>query len=196
MIKSGILFDSSLPTEAWSQILDLVFELALKKAWLREECGWVIYKSIQNLKAYSNGIIYAQILVDKMTAYGLAKSPEGLAIWLGTLTMFPNVALPPSVWQHENPLHRKEKTALAKVLKEASTAEPVQAEANTKLAPKTTWSSNLHFAWDIVLASLLQKNGASPENPADSITFVDFWIEVVDSESLSLSSSHALILLR
>lgn len=152
-----------------------------------------MYKSIQNLKACSNGSIYARILVDKMIAYGLAKSPEGVALWLGIQTTFPSIALPPSVWQQENPLHRKEKTTLAKVLKEASTAGPPQAEADPTITKKTTWSSNLHFAWDIVLASLLQQDDANQGSWVNSISFADFWIEVVDSESLSLPPSHSLI---
>ena len=196
IIKSGIPFNSSHATEAWSRVLDLVYELAQKKGWLREECGWILYKSIGSLKAYDNGINYAQFLIDKLNAHGLAKSPEGIALWMGIQSTFPNVILPRSVWHKQDPLHRKEKATLSNIMKDASTVGPGQAEATSKIAKNTTWSSSLHFAWDIILASLIQQDHADQEKSVKTTSFRDFWTEAVDSELLSLYFSLELILLR
>lgn len=185
MIKSGVLFSPDTKNDSWSHILDHVFELAKKKAWLREECGWILYKSIQNLKTKTHGEIYAQKLVDKFIENGLAKSPEGVATWLGIQSAFPTVSLPTSVWQHQNPLHRKEKVTLSKILKEASTAGAPQGEANGKVAQNSTWSPNLHFAWDVVLSSSLQPDIVTKAKNTEAIDFTDLWTEAVDSESLS-----------
>ena len=185
MIKSGVLFGSDTKNHAWSHILDHVFELAKKKAWLREECGWILYKSIQNLKTKTHGESYAQTLVNKFIENGLVKSPEGIATWLGIQSAFPTVSLPTSVWQNQNPLHRKEKVTLSKILKEASSAAAPQGETNSKIAQNSTWSPNLHFAWDVVLSSILQPDTVTKAKDTEAIDFTDFWTEAVDSELLS-----------
>ena len=185
MIKSGVLFGPDTKNDSWSHILDYVFELAKKKAWLREECGWILYKSIQNLKTKTHGEKYVQTLVDKFIENGLAKSPEGIAAWLGIQSAFPTVSLPTSVWEHQNPLHRKEKATLSRILKEASTVGAPQGEADRKVAQNSTWSPNLHFAWDIILSSILQPDIVTKANNTEAIDFTDFWTEAVDSESLS-----------
>ena len=185
MIKSGVLFGPGANNSSWSHILDHVFELAKKKAWLREECGWILYKSIQNLKIKTHGEIYARKLVDKFIENDLAKSPEGVATWLGIQSTFPTVSLPTSVWQHQSPLHRKEKTTLSKILKEASTGGALQGEANSKVSQNSTWSPNLHFAWDVVLSCSLQPEIVSKRKFPEAIDFKDFWTEAVDSKSFS-----------
>ena len=180
-----MLFHAKSTEDAWSQILELIFGLAQKKAWLREECGWILYKSIQNLKVQVNGSTYAQTIIDKLIANGLAKCPEGVAIWLGIQSIFPGVSLPSSVWQHESPLYRKEKASLSKILKEASTTGPLQPEANSKIAQNSSWSPNLHFAWDVVLSAILLPDSTNQSKSLKLITFADFWTEAVDSELLS-----------
>lgn len=184
-IESGVLFNAKTTKGAWSQILDLIFGLAQKKAWLREECGWILYRSIQSLKVQINGSIYAQSIIDNLVATGLAKTPEGVAIWLGIQSIIPGVSLPSSVWQRESPLHRKEKASLSKILKEASTAGPLQPEANSKIAQNSSWSPNLHFAWDVVLSAILLPDSLNQSKSLKLITFADFWTEAVDSELLS-----------
>ena len=163
---------------------------------MREECGWILYKSIGSLKTYDNGITYAQILIDKLNAHGLAKSPEGIALWTGIRSNFPSVILPRSVWHKQDPLHRKEKATLANIMKDASTVGPLQAETTSKVAKNTTWSSSLHFAWDIILASLIQQDHANQVNSVQTTNFADFWTEAVDSELLSLNLLQKLILPR
>ena len=185
VIKSGLLFGPDKNNDSWSRILDHVFELAKKKAWLREECGWILYKSIRDLKTKTHAEIYAQKLVDKFIENDLAKSPEGVATWLEIQSVFPSVSLPTSVWHHQNPLHHREKGTLAKILKDASTGGVPQGEASSKVAQNSTWSPNLHFAWSIVLSSLLRPNIATKAKIKEAIKFTDFWTEAVDSELLS-----------
>lgn len=87
---------------------------------------------------------------------------------------FPTVKLPKGVWHGDSPLHAKEARALAKVLKEV----PHSKEAGTGGEvgnERGMWYSNLHFAWDVVLAALFR------DGSLKHISFVTFWTEVVDS---------------
>ena len=46
VVTSGILFERGSTSGQWTEIVDLLLELAKKKPWLREECGFVIYAAI------------------------------------------------------------------------------------------------------------------------------------------------------
>ncbi|KAL9582561.1 MAG: hypothetical protein Q9212_003222, partial [Teloschistes hypoglaucus] len=185
-IKSAILFHSDKPNQSWSRILDLVYDAARKKAWLREECGWVLYNAVQTLHERESTQPLVQAIVEKLHENALAKTSEGIAIWLAIQRDFPNVELPSGVWRNENPLHRKEKSNLAKILKEVSSENPSD-DASEKLAQKGNWNSRLHFVWNIVLTDLAKERAA--DNASDTVTFGDFWQEAVDENLFASSSS-------
>lgn len=176
-IKSGLLFRGDIPNENWSRILDLVYDAARRKAWLREECGWVLYNAIQTLHERESTQSLVQVIVEKLHKNALAKTSEGIAIWLAIQRDFPNVQLPSGVWRNENPLHRKGKAKLAKILKEVSSENPSD-DPSEKLAQKGNWNSRLHFVWNIVLTELAKETIA--DKASDTITFGDFWQEAVD----------------
>ena len=184
IIKSEILFQPSIGLEAWSNILDILCDLAKKKAWLREECGFVLFNSIQILKSKDSK--YVQLMVNKMLANGFAKTSQGAAIWIGVQAMFPSIELPRGVWHHEDPLSRKETSKLAKILVETPGAKSTQDEPEPEATSKGTWTTKLPFAWDVVLAELLdvqpnrqQKNVKS----AKRTKFTGFWKDAIDSKS-------------
>ena len=193
VIKAGVPFGSGLNTHAWEEILDLIFELARNKAWIREQCGWILYNAIQCLNEQSNGTIYAEVLTQRLVAVDLARSLEGIAIWLGVQLTFPGANLPPQVWRQENPLHRKEISTLARILKESSGAQPLQAEPNNKVAPNTAWSPNLHFAWDVIMASIFKRKDLDHGKFSHSIRFEDFWGQAVNGAWLSIFPLPVLI---
>ncbi|KAI9808923.1 MAG: DNA-directed DNA polymerase [Pycnora praestabilis] len=192
IIKSSILFQSLAPSVHWSRILDLILELAKKKPWLREECGWIIYGGLQFLSTKFTNQAYAQVVIDKLVSHGLVKTPEGVAIWLSIQTLFPTVRLPMEMWRHEDPLNAKETTTLAKVLKEASTPRDVQNGEDVHGLQKGMWNSKLHFAWDVVLAELYGRQALTGGNSARSqrMNFADFWNEVVDNSLFSNAASN------
>ena len=169
--------------EAWSTILDIVYELAKKKPRLRDECGFILFKSIRSMKG--KDVRYAQLLIDKLLAKGLSKTSQGVAIWIGVQAEFPSIDLPHGVWRHEDPLNRKETSKLAKILMEAPTATSPENGLELEITAKGAWTTKLQFAWDVILAELI---GVPPQGvlknsrPAKRIKFSDFWKECIDSK--------------
>ncbi|CAF9926083.1 MAG: DNA-directed DNA polymerase [Alectoria fallacina] len=191
IIKSGILYQPSTEIEAWSDILDIVYDLAKKKSWLREECGFILFNSIQTMKG--KDLKYAQVMIDKMLAKGLSKTPQGIAIWIGIQAEYPSIDLPPGVWHHEDPLNRKENSRLAKILVEDPIATLPQNGTESETTAKGAWTTKLQFAWDVILAELLnvqtqglQKNA----KPAKRTEFAQFWEECIDKTLFAASSSE------
>ena len=187
IIKSGILFQPDIGLEAWSAILDILCDLAKKKAWLREECGFILFKSIQILKSKDSK--YAQLMVDKMLANGFAKTSQGAAIWIGVQATFPSIEFPRGVWRHEDPLSRKERSRLAKILVETPGSNSPQDGPEPEATSKGTWTTKLPFAWDVVLAELLNFEPNRQQKIAKTAKrseFAEFWKDGIDSKSLQL----------
>lgn len=83
----------------------------------------------------------------------------------------------------------KEKTSLAKVLKEASTANNDKSNVEGNIPQKGSWNFKVHFAWPVVLAALLKdqsRSGQVHTNTSKRLDFKDFWNEAVDSKRDSL----------
>ena len=193
LIKSGILFESSVALEPWSQILDVLFELATKKSNLREECGWILYGAAQDLCLKVGGAKLAQLIVDKLLENNLTKTPEGVAIWIKIQSNIPNVILPAGVWHHDDPLDKKEKARIVKILKEASTSDLHQVDSGSKISQKGHWTSKLHFVWDVVISQLLVPQQIKDAGISKRQSFVGFWEECVDSEWPSMAIAKFLL---
>ena len=140
-----------------------------------------MFESIRILKG--KDLRYAQLIIDKMLAHGLAKTSQGVAIWTGIQAAFPSIDLPRGVWHHDDPLNRKE--TLSKILMDVPAAAPRQDGLESGTTAKSAWATKLPFAWDVILAELLdvqsrrlQKNTKSSKR----IKFVDFWEECIDSK--------------
>ena len=158
-------------------MINLIYELANKKSWLREECGWVLHEALEKLESSSDGSNYAQVIIDKLQSASLSKTPEGLALWVIAQSRFPGIDFPKHIWHNKDPLHRKERSALARVLKETSTKDGL-GDSGEKTIGTGTWSSKLHFAWEIILGAVLDTNRNHPKR----LTFSDLWVETVDSK--------------
>ena len=183
VIKSGILSAADVDVSLWPQIIDLIVELARLKSWLREECGWVLHQAIQGSQARKLSPEYVQVVVDRVNENGLTDTPEGVAIWIATLGNYPTVTFPKKLWKHDNPLHRKEKAKLAKILREAPFPNFIEDGGDRKTLQKGTWSSKLHFAWEVILGRLLADPSTKGKPSAkfkDELGFPDFWEECVD----------------
>lgn len=194
VIKSSILFHSEADTGHWAQVLDTILELAKKKPWLREECGFVLFNAIQSLR--EQDLHYAQFMVNTLWSSGLTKTPEGVAIWIALRSRHAGIDFPRGVWHHGDPLNRKELSKLAKVLNEISIKEPAQGEVEEKVTNKGTWTTKLHFAWDVILSCLLHATSPICEkisNSSKQIAVADFWSECVDSKSRLVSKNMAVL---
>lgn len=189
MIKSGILFEAHVDPVLWAQIVDLIVDLAKRKSWLREECGWILYQAIQGSSAGHLSSQHVQTIVNRMSENGLMASPEGVAICIAILENHSAVKFPSKLWRHDNPLHRKEKARLAKIMKEAPASNNDQCGHEGKTSQKGTWSSKLHFAWEVILNRLLKSlstDGKSVTKSKHELSFPDFWDECVDRKSYGL----------
>lgn len=158
-----------------------MLDLAKKKSSLREECGWILYGAVQDLGSKGNDTVYAQLIIDRLQESSLAKTPEGVAIWLKVHSEIPGVILPTGMWHNDDPLDAEEKTRIAKILKEASTSDLDQAGTNSKAPQKGHWTSKLHFVWDVVLSQLLTVEQTGYSRPMKRQNFRSFWLECVDS---------------
>lgn len=196
IIKSGILFGGGAAAAApaeWTRLLDCVFELAKKKPWLREECGWIVYRCVLDLAASrkSEGkkeqvnVALVEVALERLCAHDLARTPEGVAVWLAAKEAFPSAKFPAKVWKHEDPLDAKERVSLGKVMKDSSDSSASSSASEDgdgqKKGSSGVWNSKLHFAWDVVLGRLAQVPKAKAKGESSRLGFAEFWTEVVDS---------------
>lgn len=121
--------------------------------------------------------------LERLCSNDLARTPEGVSIWLAAKDMFPDASFPGKVWKHDDPLDTKERSQLAKVMKESSAPEP---DDNDKGNAKSSgvWNSRLHFAWEAILTRVFDtpKEEKSKSKSKSRLSFVDFWVDLVDSE--------------
>ena len=174
VIKSNVLFANPAQIADWEHLLRLIFEAVKKKAWLSEECGWILYDALQTLKSRASGSAYAQKLIDLLVENDFAKTPEGVALWIAAKRNFTEVNLPKHVWHRRDPLNRKERKTLASILKETG-ADTSDNEAS-KVPQKGNWFPKLHVAWQVVFEAV-----GDPDS--GRIKFSELWQEAVDGES-------------
>lgn len=140
---------------------------------------------MQDLCARKADLAYAEAAIELLCSNDLARTPEGVAIWLTVKDLFPDAKLPSGVWQHDDPLYVKEKRNLSKVMKEAWASEDPQGKepGNTRISG--VWNSKLHFAWDAILVRLYSQDSQEKGDKLSKskrVSFIDFWTEVVDGE--------------
>ncbi|KIX95770.1 uncharacterized protein Z520_08478 [Fonsecaea multimorphosa CBS 102226] len=197
ILKSGIVFGKKTDQSHFKRLLDIVCALAIKKPWLRQECGWVLYNCIVSDQDDLPESLSLHI-IDKLVANKLIRTPEGVAIWLVASRRFPSVKLPKSTWKSGHPLVKKDVNILADILKDAKVQQE-EGDSDLKSQGSARWSANLHFAWEVVLAetfrntsreSGVRKDVKNSIRGDDKITFDLFWKVVVD-ESLFAPASSA-----
>jgi DNA polymerase phi len=97
------------------------------------------------------------------------------------------MSFPHGVWQHDNPLHVREKGALSRIMREISKAEDDSGNDKGYAENSGVWNPKLHFAWDSILVRLYTqspsqaKTADKSSNPTQA-GFLNIWTEVVDSE--------------
>ena len=159
-----------------------MYELAKKKPWLREQCGFVLYRSLESPAKLDRS--YAQSVIDKLQSTGLAKTPEGVAIWIVILRNFPTVNLPSGVWHSNSPLSQEEKPKLALVMKEASVSDLGNDNSDASVSQRGSWSTNVHFAWHVVMDELMSPfDRKTTAGPSKRLSFSEFWNDCVESKA-------------
>ncbi|KAF1916229.1 DNA polymerase phi-domain-containing protein [Ampelomyces quisqualis] len=189
VLQSSIVIAPEPSMECWTKLLDHIYGMARDVPWLREECGMVLVdaaKSLQGEKQYQE---YAKELISRLSAFKLVSTSEGVAIWLTVQAHYEDV-MPEGVWHHKDPLSKKERTRLARILKENYQSGQ---EANGAESLKTAAASpNPTFAWNLVFSEILRKDTDAKSKSKDSAKteFPQFWIDVVDSNLFASTSSH------
>lgn len=181
-MKSCIFFKPKPSLQLWRDLLHLICRLALKKQWLRQECGWLLFTSISYLRSSDAGQEFATAIVDSMNANRFIRTPEGVAVWLEVRSCYPEALLPQSVWKHRDPLRVSEVNSLAEVMKDARAKQQPSTEESTAPQGAAAWSQQLHFCWDVVLRELYLTVEKNVKVSTKRITFARFWDTVVDSE--------------
>jgi DNA polymerase phi len=182
-MQSSILIEPELSLDCWNKLLDRVYAMARDVPWLREECGMVLVEAVKSLKAETQYQKCAEEVLNRLTTFKLVSTPEGVAIWLTIQASYPKV-LPEGVWHGKDPLSKKERSRLAKVLKGTFTGE---SEHGTDEAAKSgTTNPNPSFTWDLVFSEMLQRDEQSNGGANKKPEFPQFWIDTVDSKFIVL----------
>ncbi|QYT00940.1 DNA polymerase V (Phi) [Trichoderma simmonsii] len=161
-VKSRTLFSEP---SRWNTILEELLKLSNKKVWLKSQCGWVLVQALQQMDQ-----AHAKSTLEKLSSAGVAKTPEGVAVWLVALNRFPDLKVKP--WQH--PLSRKTLGDLTAILKESFNDSSKNPSSNSRNNQQASWTAQLHFVWDLILNHYLKAGDSEVED------FAHFWGRVVD----------------
>ncbi|KAG9726078.1 hypothetical protein KCU59_g14901, partial [Aureobasidium melanogenum] len=186
LIQSQLLFAKGASIAEWEKVLDHIFKLATETTWLRRECGVTLYETLATLTQIKDlDIEYVNLLVQRLEPFKLSKTPEGLAIWLTTSTLFPDAKLPKGVWNHNDPLSSKERGTVAKILRDNGAQTEDGSAGNSTGAAQSTPS----FAWSIILSHLYKRHKPSKKSEEKVSDFEKFWLEAVDQGLFAASAS-------
>ncbi|RDA94445.1 hypothetical protein CP533_2270 [Ophiocordyceps camponoti-saundersi (nom. inval.)] len=170
-VRSRILFCD---VSRWDRILELLLKLGNKKSWLRPQCGWVMVQAMEQMDQEQ-----VEKLLLGIDEAGIAKTAEGVAAWLVALDRHPR--LKPKPWR--DPLSAKSLNDLTAVLKESFRSSAKDSEEKAQVSG--SWSAQLHFVWDIILARFAKGNAAG----ADAEALTQFWNRVVDDGLFSKNAT-------
>lgn len=181
IMQSSILVQPNVSMECWTKVLDSIYKLARDIPWLREECGLILRDAIKSLDPKEAHESYIREIIQRLTSYNVAKTPEGVAIWLTTLSVFSEDVLPDDIWRRKDPLCTKERRMLANVMKENFINVSSSGDGSNKIKSGSA-HSNPSFAWDVVLTTIMERTRSRKgytKHPEQS-DFSKFWVDVVD----------------
>ncbi|KAH7058790.1 DNA polymerase phi-domain-containing protein [Macrophomina phaseolina] len=183
IIQSSILVQPNAPEECWANVLEQLFKLAREKPWLREECGMILCEAVKAIAQEKGQQRLVKQIVDGLCSDGLAKTPEGVSVWITVQREIPDMELPQGVWHKEDPLSTKDRQTLANVMKENFTKTSDGANETGKKVKGSSQTTTLSFSWDVVISAFFQRHGDDPSR------FANFWADIVDNNLFSASSS-------
>ncbi|KAF2031109.1 hypothetical protein EK21DRAFT_64168 [Setomelanomma holmii] len=189
LLQSSIVIEPELSMECWNQLLDHIYGMARDVPWLREECGMVLVEAAKSLQGQAKHQACAKAMIGRLGDVKLVSTPEGVAIWLTVKADYEDV-LPEGVWHGKDPLSRKDRSRLAKILKENYQGRSENGDSeNIKTAAA---SPNPTFAWNLVIGEILQRDAhdKSARKDATKADFHGFWLDVVDNNLFTSTSSH------
>ncbi|KAI0588802.1 DNA-pol-phi domain containing protein [Pyrenophora tritici-repentis] len=187
IMQSSIVVEPELSLDCWNKLLDQVYRMARDIPWLREECGMVLVEAVRSLKGQPKYQKCAEEVLERLNAFKLVSTPEGVAVWLTVQASYPD-SLPEGVWHRKDPLAKKERSRLAKILKEDFNKG--ESDDSKDEATKTgTTNPNPPFTWDLVFSEILRRDEQNKDD-SKKTEFPQFWIDTVDGNLFSSSASH------
>ncbi|KAI1078249.1 DNA polymerase phi-domain-containing protein [Whalleya microplaca] len=177
-VESKILFSEE---SRWQKVLDLLLKMADKKVWMRSHCGWIIVESLPQM-----GQDRAEETLQKLSDIGLGKTAEGVGIWIRARSCYPNIKTPAKPWH--DPMSAVVLPEVARVLKDNVAQDSGEDPAIAKIK-QSGWNAQLHFVWDLVLASFSGEQDTGRIRNSDQLKL--FWTAVVDDGLFSKSASDA-----
>ena len=177
-IMQSRTFVEDQPLDGWNELLDRIYGMARDIPWLREECGLILVEAVSSLGNKEEFQPHAQELVQRLVSTNLVNTPEGVAIWLALKANHQKL-LPTNIWHENNPLAKKERTRLAKILKEDFRTS--SKDGKSEDIKSAAASHNPSFAWDLLMAKVLEGDQAKGDRTdADKSEFTQFWLDTVD----------------
>ncbi|KAL9618860.1 MAG: hypothetical protein Q9160_006450 [Pyrenula sp. 1 TL-2023] len=184
LVESAILLRPLDQLDLCGPLLDLVTGLARNKTWLRQECGWCLFKFVRS--TCNDHVQLVEAVLQALAKHNMIRTPEGVAIWLLVKEQYPSANFPRKTWKHDDPLHAGEKTLLADVMRDAAPKKPL-GEGQPMSEGSGLWSPQLHFSWDMVLQTF--EKGNSSQRKSQRTSFAAFWEETIDRGLLKPSTS-------
>lgn len=185
LIHSEALLSLPEPSDFFSKTVTALCTVAKSTSWLREESGLTLCQTIRIVAQNKRPAVYAEEVIKALVAADLARTPQGVAVWLEVTRLVPRVALPRSIWHKQDPLAKKELASLGVVMKQNSVPSAESSDSASTTAQSGARQQAPSFAWDIVLSALVSKSeggedGTNSKGSKSSI-FSQFWTEIVDS---------------
>ena len=176
-MQSSIVFEPAFSSKCWNLLLDHICSMACDIPWLREECGMVLVECVKSLKAHMRSQECVKDISRHLTARKLIYTPAGIGVWLTVQAEYKE-SLPEGIWHENDPLSKKERARLAKILKE-NFHDEMEKDAGT--ATKTAGANpNPSFAWDLALFEILRRDEQSRSQGKSKLKFPQLWTDIVD----------------
>ncbi|KAF7515993.1 hypothetical protein G7054_g14339 [Neopestalotiopsis clavispora] len=178
-VEAKILFGDD--NKRWFTILDLLVKLGDRKVWMKSHCAWVVVTSLPHM-----GQERAGETLKKLVEAGWGKTAEGVGLWIAAASTYPKLKLPSKPWS--DPLATKSIPELANVLKENVKQDTGKKEDGVSKAMPSSWNSQLHFVWDLILAYFIAQTKTS--KGVDTEQFKLFWGTVIDDGLFSKNATE------
>ncbi|KAI9886226.1 MAG: hypothetical protein M1823_001961 [Watsoniomyces obsoletus] len=186
ILDSRMLLQAYRYDHHWTLMLDTIFELASKKSWLREECGWIVTEFIKSCDVHPYTQDLAKAVIDRLCANKMALTPEGVAIWLTVQDLPVEVLLPAQPWQNRDPLDPDNLDQLAGVMRDVPMVEDaVTGKNDAGQSSRGIWSARPNFAWMLVLDRWYRE----ATDTKGFLFFSRFWTRVVDENLFAPTAS-------
>lgn len=192
ILHSEMFLKSSSQVSGFNGLVDVAFNSFKRLPWLREDCGHLLVEAVRliaqsDFKARDK----TEELVKPLTEWDMARTPEGLALWLEITANFKDVKMPKKIWHHRDPLSKKEISAVANIMCRHKGSMPQPGSSADQQSSTGARQDTLHFAWDIVVENIIKKDLSitKQETLRGGTLFAQFWNIAVERESAE--SSHS-----